>query len=332
MSKPPAKPFTTEADTEMGGNVATLDERIAPVAEAIVRCREATESAGKRILAEALEPRISGAFPLQIIRLANPERYNEISSDILGACHVMAQYYIKETAYDDTRIAGMLLSLITNEASKYIKPLLSNVPPEQGEFKIRLEFSDTTDLNSINLHISFTSLLEQELRSNGWSEADAANVAHSATASLDLTPLTSPEQIKAAVRLAAETAQAARNSASGAFERATKLPLPTETPAKWVDRDPKQFPTAESFLRHHFGPRLGMEGDLTLAEIGRYDTPLLTALNREFKGRRHELHVLLPTVTDRANQRLLKKYGYVPQGGDRKSKLAMMSLQRKPNP
>jgi hypothetical protein len=102
--------------------------------------------------------------------------------------------------------------------------------------------------------------------------------------------------------------------------------------ARWVDRDRSQCPTAESFLRRHYGPRLGIGGDLTLSEVGRHDMPLLTALNREFKGRRDELHQLLPTVRERADQRLLAKYGYVPQGRDRMSKLAMLSREKKPSP
>jgi len=204
-----------------------------------------------------------------------------------------------------------------------------NFEDELGEL-VDAEFVEITEENEVQygkLDFDFGALLEQRLRDGGLSEPNAALLARVTLQHFQgAADLDDPQQANLAVDLAFALLRGV-DTLSAAFNAAAEPPL-----AKWVDRDPKQFPTAESFLRYHFGPRLGMEGDLTLAEIGRYDTPLLTALNREFKGRRHELHVLLPTVTDRANQRLLERYGYVPQGSDRKSKLAMMSLQRKPNP
>jgi hypothetical protein len=98
-------------------------------------------------------------------------------------------------------------------------------------------------------------------------------------------------------------------------------------PALWVNRDRCEFPTAESFLLGHYKTRLGIDGDLTQAELSRLDQALFAALRREYKGRLEELHKILPTLKARNDAKLMREYGYIPQGEDRKSKLTIMSAR-----
>lgn len=103
-------------------------------------------------------------------------------------------------------------------------------------------------------------------------------------------------------------------------------------PKLWANRDPKEFPTAEAFLTKVYEGRLGIDGDLTLAALGRLDPPLLNALNIEFRGeeRRAELHELLPTLKKRNDAKLKRELGYVPEGKERQSALAVMARGERP--
>lgn len=128
--------------------------------------------------------------------------------------------------------------------------------------------------------------------------------------------------LDAAVDLAVSAISVTRRLSS-AFASAAKQ---GEAMPRWVDRDAREFPTAERFLRHHYGPRLGANGDLTSASLGRLDPALLHVLNLEFRGeRRAELHALLPTVQQRNDAKLLATLGYVPEGDERKNALTSIS-------
>ena len=207
---------------------------------------------------------------------------------------------------------------------QYLVSFLNNYPGVafsfNDHFKRRLAEHSFLDVLYKGLAKSSGKQLARRLMDEGWSSDEARRVADAIASDFSRSK---KRPVLDGAGAAIEFALSAIRVMSEARPAAVDL---------WVDRDPQEFPTAESFLRRHYGHRLGIEGDLTLREVGRIDTPLLTALNREFKGRRHELHLLLPTVKERADQKLLKKYGYVPTGTDRKSKLTMMSLERKPAP
>lgn len=186
----------------------------------------------------------------------------------------------------------------------------------------RIDLPIAKSVSKRGLNNSLARQLRERLHSRGVSHEDANRIARAAGDFSGASGLGEAERA-IAVDLAVAAVLADRQLRQGQSGRA---------PALWIDRDKSEFPTAESFLRTHYGPRLGMDGDLTLADVGRYDTPLLTALNREFKGRREALHLLLPTATQRADQRLLKKHGYIPKGKDRVSKLSMLSHEQRARP
>jgi hypothetical protein len=98
------------------------------------------------------------------------------------------------------------------------------------------------------------------------------------------------------------------------------------------DRDVSKFPTAESFLKEMYAGSLGIEGDLTMAELGRIDPPLLNALNIEFRGaaRRKKLHALLPTLKERNDLKLKWALGYIPKGKERQAALTVMARGERP--
>lgn len=108
-----------------------------------------------------------------------------------------------------------------------------------------------------------------------------------------------------------------QNSISSEFENAARH--------QFLDRDKSVFPTAEAFLRHFYAERIGIEGDLTPATLGKLDAPLLTALNADFRHRLADLHEMLPTLKQRNDQKLKRQYGYVPEGKDRKHKLTHLA-------
>lgn len=119
---------------------------------------------------------------------------------------------------------------------------------------------------------------------------------------------------------------------AAALPKDAKQNLKDDAPRLWRDREPSDSRTPEQFLKDEYAGRLGIDGDLTQADLGRLDTALLTALNREFKGRRAELHALLPTLQARNDAKLLREHGYVPRGDDRKSKLTTSSRRDRPSP
>lgn len=113
------------------------------------------------------------------------------------------------------------------------------------------------------------------------------------------------------------------NIAAISFSKAS-----TEQPL-FADRDVEISPSAEAFLKQAYGDRLGINGDLTQADVGRLDPQLLTALNAEFTGeRRAELRKLLPTTKERNDALLLQRYGYIPEGDDRKKKVTVLARHK----
>jgi hypothetical protein len=93
-------------------------------------------------------------------------------------------------------------------------------------------------------------------------------------------------------------------------------------------RDHKSsYSTAEQFLLTVYDGRLGADGDLDQSTLRKLDGPLMDALNLEFRGedRRKELREILPTKSDRLDQRLMRELGYVPQGEERKRALTSLS-------
>lgn len=99
------------------------------------------------------------------------------------------------------------------------------------------------------------------------------------------------------------------------------------TKSAFADRDRARFPTAESYLRATFGDRLGPEGDLDQATVRKFDPALMAQLDLEFRGpeRRKQLRELLPTTSERNDQKLLSTLGYIPTGEERKSALTTLS-------
>lgn len=138
---------------------------------------------------------------------------------------------------------------------------------------------------------------------------------------------TPPDQIQ---RLITDAAKFARQvSPKAIFDRAASHAPSVEVGRKWVDRDEAEFPTAELFLKEVYAGRLGIEGDLTQAALGKIDSRLMAALDAEFTGeRRAELRRLLPTTKERNDALLLQKYGYVPEGDDRKKKVTVLARHK----
>jgi hypothetical protein len=184
------------------------------------------------------------------------------------------------------------------------------------------------------LEIDIEDLLAKKLLNSGIPEDEAQAFAHSVTAKFKKSSQ-NPDALNtvAEAEAAADLVMAALLASAGSgCLKAPRFSRPFETPSLWVDRNKGMFPTAESFLRHHYGPRLGIDGDLTYAALGRIDVGLQTALVREFKGRRDELHALLPTTKSRTDARLFREFGYVPEGADRAAKLAALSRRKTLSP
>ena len=88
-----------------------------------------------------------------------------------------------------------------------------------------------------------------------------------------------------------------------------------------------ELESASAFLKVAYEGRLGTDGDLDQSTLRKLDGALLDALNLEFRGeaRRKELRAILPTKSDRLDQRLERELGYVPQGEERKRVLTSLS-------
>ncbi len=179
-----------------------------------------------------------------------------------------------------------------------------------------------------------TKELERWLRDEGLSRADSSNIARAALDNFRGRAGDREVYEYFAVELAVATLAAVRKVRPDFFTAARDRSAARSDAPQWVDRVPQEFPTAESFLKHHYGARLGIDGDLTLSDLGRLDPPLLNALNREFSGtkRRGELHDLLPTLKKRNDAKLLRAYGHVPQGLERKHKLSVLARGEGPKP
>lgn len=189
------------------------------------------------------------------------------------------------------------------------------------------EFSEIEGGNELEyrkLKSDIVALLEQKLRDGGLSEPNAALLAHATMHHFQkVDDLSDPQQAAIAVDLAVALLRGV-DTLTAEFNAAAEPARP-----KWIDRDPDKFPTAESFLRHYFGPRLGIEGDLTQAALGKIDGRLLAALDAEFRGeRRSELRALLPTTKERNDALLLRMYGYIPEGEDRKKKVTVLARHK----
>lgn len=179
---------------------------------------------------------------------------------------------------------------------------------------------DLEELGGPNIHqlpVNVARQLEERLISRGVSVEDASRIAHAAAEFANVAELDEGAR-SIAFDLAVAAIIADRSSKN--CEQAEAQPL-------WVNRDRDEFPTAEGFLRHHYEGRLGIDGDLTQADLSRLDQALFAALRREFKGRLEELHELLPTLKTRNDAKLMREYGYVPEGEERKSKLTAMSMR-----
>lgn len=132
-------------------------------------------------------------------------------------------------------------------------------------------------------------------------------------------------------------------AAAAAFHRASeaskKHPLQHEAQSDtalsplgyFAVRDKAAFPTAKSYLLDAYKGRLGIDGDLDQATLRKLDSQLMDALNQEFRGgQRAELRALVPTKSDRLDQRLQKELGYVPQGAERKSAVTVLGRGHRP--
>lgn len=130
------------------------------------------------------------------------------------------------------------------------------------------------------------------------------------------------------------TEEEGQRRVSDAFSSVTRdepLDAPARSVPKWVDRDPEEFPTAESFLRHYFGSRLGLKGDLSIAILKQLDGELLEELKLELAERQNVLKTLLPTQRERGDDKLRTVLGYVPSDEiERKSALAVISRGGQP--
>jgi hypothetical protein len=206
----------------------------------------------------------------------------------------------------------------------------------QSYLNASLAFSIGDDVDYEQLYSEITNQLIARLHANGIGEADAARIARTFVDALPPTVskafnLADPAQSAAVVEVALAGIRISREATLD-FQQVTSadsLPPPLR---KWQDRDPAKFPTAEDFLKEAYKGRLGIDGDLTLADLGRLDPPLLNALNLEFRGkdRRVELHKLLPTLKERNDAKLERELGYVPQGKERQSALAVMARGERP--
>lgn len=105
-----------------------------------------------------------------------------------------------------------------------------------------------------------------------------------------------------------------------------------EAPEIWTQRTKSKRETPAAFLRRVYGDRLGLDGDLTQAELSRIDVGLYTALRRQFKSQKDQLSALLPTVGERRDTQFQREYGYIPKGDDRKRKLMALSRKQRPTP
>ena len=104
-----------------------------------------------------------------------------------------------------------------------------------------------------------------------------------------------------------------------------------KTLPRFADRDPKAHPTAEAFLKDVYKGRLGLDGDLTITELRKFDRKLVQALESEFSGkRRSKLLVLLPTPRKRSDAKLKEALGYVPEGEERRKALTVLARGERP--
>ena len=98
----------------------------------------------------------------------------------------------------------------------------------------------------------------------------------------------------------------------------------------WINRG-EAFGTAENFLKFYYGDRLGMQGDLDQPTLRKLDPQLMDALNLEFRGeRRAELRALVPTKSERIDQRLKAELGYIPTGAARRSAVTVLGRGHRP--
>lgn len=192
---------------------------------------------------------------------------------------------------------------------------------------------DSFALSYEKLRTTFAHQLKERLTTQGMSTAEADRLAIAVVSDFEATSpfasaLRDQQQTETLLDTIASTVRVVRSATQG-FQPVSYPVLRPLPPIRWVERNPEEFPTAESFLRHHFGPRLGIDGDLTQASLAKIDSRLMAALDAEFRGeRRAELRKLLPTTKERNDALLLRTYGYVPEGEDRKKKVTVLARHK----
>lgn len=198
----------------------------------------------------------------------------------------------------------------------------------------RFNFSDFYGITENDLTNVLAERLASGLSGQGFPTDQVTSLAREiARDFLGKGPSPDPDALTGAIDLAVCALRvAARTNLD--FARASGLVLQDGQEKLWINRETDRFSSAEDFLTEVYGDRLGADGNLTMADLGRLDPPLLNALNLEFRGhvRRQELHRLLPTLKERNDAKLLRAYGFIPEGVERKNKLTVLARGEGPRP
>lgn len=231
-------------------------------------------------------------------------------------------YQAQDQFHQDNEPEDRIIEWVENEVARLANSII--------RFNKNIAWHEPDDVLFNKLKSGFEKQFRRELRKRNVPDDEASLLSREiagdfaqANSGGSLSSYSAALELAVTAVLVARRRSAIAGNANGKKNDESPIPL-------WVDREPGEFPTAESFLRRHYGPRLGIDGDLTQAELGRLDMALQTALSREFKGRRDKMRAMLPTVEERRNAQLQREYGYVPQGEDRKRKIT--ALSRRPTP
>lgn len=185
--------------------------------------------------------------------------------------------------------------------------------------------------------------VKKKLVSNGFSEASALEVTNAIPEWLKIAPASLRHQVETDVkwdtalvdmialpaiqgmvadRMFGSTKKSSEQKIAPVFEKASLSNL-----GRFSDNR-REYATAEAFLRAAYDGRLGQNGDLDQASLRRTDPSLMAQLDIEFRGpkKRAQLRKILPTASDRNDQRLLQALGHIPVGQDRQ--VALNALNR----
>lgn len=261
----------------------------------------------------------------------------KISPEIVSEISSRAINYVTGTAgllplIDEGAISAEFAQVVEGFAESELKDWMYGVRYHHAE---RVEINDQDDVKYSGLVSYFITSLQARLESLGADHGNAERTAKDIFRSIRVSAgpnidLKDKAQVDLYVDLIAATTLALGGTAKGNFNLVSSPEPGGVAGPKWDPKMKAEFGTAEAFLQHHYGPRLGIDGDLDQATLRKIDGPLMDALNVEFRGeRRAELRDLLPTKTQRLDQKLRAALGHVPKGEERRRALTSLSRGHK---